>query len=167
MRSPWIRVPPVNTAPLGMRRSSTAIASSRRTRRACPSDTVCVPCTQAAMVLRSDTGVLPTGVWKPVFLSSDVPAMKSPSLTGCAREDTTSCRIRLTGLTDVLSFRSSVGVTEGVCLPLYRAASSYDFSIRAIFSSNDCSWDGPMFCLFSSSLIRRSSSSSREVSRGV
>ena len=113
-RSPRIRVLPVSRVPLGMRRSSTAMGSSSRRRKACPSDTACVPCTQAAMVFLSGESVLPMGVWNPVFRS---PAIPSSSFAGRDREDTTCCRTCFTGRAAVRSFRSAAGAAV-VCFPL-------------------------------------------------
>ena len=105
IRSPSTRVPPTSTVPFGIRRSSTAIGSSRRIRSACPSDTVCVPCTQAAMVFLPEDGILPTGVWKPVFLSPAYPEAMSSLPAGWASDDTIRFCTRFTGRTAVRSFR--------------------------------------------------------------
>ena len=87
------------------------MGSVSRRRKACPSDTVCVPCTQAAMVLPSVTVFRPTAVLKPALRSPEKADMNSSSLIGLESEDTTSLWTCFTGM----AFLSSVFLTgEGV-----------------------------------------------------
>ena len=58
-----------------------------------------------AMVFLPEDGILPTGVWKPVFLSPAYPEAMSSLPAGWASDDTIRFCTRFTGRTAVRSFR--------------------------------------------------------------